>query len=172
MRIVPKINTTFQDYPDLESDALLLYFTGCNFFCKNCQNEILQDYNYGEEFTGYDLYRFIYNWINETSIRKEIYNKIVFVGGDPLYCNNIVGLKDFLNINKYFDVCIYTGFNIEIVKKMDLKNFKYIKCGIYDETKKQVSGKINGKFFLGSTNQEIYNNKYEKLTQDGVMQLN
>lgn len=168
MRIV-EIGLTFTDYPSLEDWAVIVYLSGCINNCPNCQNKALQDPNVGDSIASVDE---LYNRIKKSCKSNET-NCVVFSGGDPLFSSNRIILKEFLD--KYsdeFNICIYTGYPIEFVKEFNLKGFKFIKCGKYDENLKQPSYKYDSEMQLASSNQNFYNDKYERISENGKLKLN
>ena len=155
--------TTFIDYPCNDDWAVILYCSGCSHKCNECHNTQLQDFNLGKKYTVDELYKLINKL---TTVNKT--KKIVFSGGDPLYPTNIDILKEFLDLyGNEFEITIYTGYNIDYVKEKDIKNFNYIKCGIFDKNQKQISGNFETFFQLASKNQNFYNNRYEQISNDG-----
>ena len=161
---------SFQDYPTPEDWSIVVYFTGCGFYCPNCHNKDLQIFNNPQlktkEFT---LNSFIYE-LKQASIIFET-NKIVFSGGDPLFIRNLQSVKKILSkIKDIFDVCVYTGYNIEDIIKMDITGFKYIKCGKLVEPIR-TSIKTDKYFQLASANQDFYDSEYKKLSTDGILQF-
>jgi anaerobic ribonucleoside-triphosphate reductase activating protein len=166
-KIYPKISSTFMDYPDDESTSLVVYFTGCEHNCPNCQNKQFQDKDYIEskEVTIEELYNFLF----DLSYKYKT-NKICFEGGDPLFKSNIDFVKQFLNIyGNVFDITIYTGYDIYYVKENQIEGFEFIKVGKYKEELKQESIKTDDYFQLASTNQQIYNRDFNLVSQDGRM---
>ena len=90
------------------------------------------------------------------------------MGGDPLFSKNIDFTRELLELTKNeFDICLYTGESVEFVKKYNIRNFKYLKCGWYNENLKQESLKTNTYFQLASTNQCLYDSNYNILSKNG-----
>ena len=162
---------TFIDYPTAEDWAVIIYFTGCCNNCLDCQNIELQDPNYKSSILTIQTEEELYNFIKK-SCKKQDTNKIVFSGGDPLYPANREIVKNFLNkYGSLYDICIYTGYSINDIKEFGIQNFKFIKCGQYDESCKQISEKTEDYIRLASTNQNFYNAKHEQLSQNGILKF-
>jgi len=164
-KIVFPLQETFTDYPDNESQAILVYFLGCNHYCVNCYNIELTNYDSdkGKEITIEELYKEI---LKKSQSLKT--NKVVFSGGDPLYKKNLDFTRKFLNNYKdVFDICVYTGHPIEYVKNKEIKNFKFIKCGKYNGNLKTQSFKCDEYIQLASTDQEFYGGMYNKISRNG-----
>ena len=166
MRIVNH-TITFIDYPSKDHWANIFYFSGCSHNCKDCQNLQLQNPEAGKIINIDELYQLV-----KSMCRKNLTNKVVFSGGDPLSSFNIQDIKKFLDLyGLEFEITIYTGYNIDYVKEHEIKNFKFIKCGTFNKQLKQESGNFEDYFQLASTNQNFYNNKYEQLSNNGRMIL-
>lgn len=166
MKIEIPIQITWQDYPTPDDHAILVYSIGCEHGCKNCHNIKLKNGNNINDISTKELYDSLLELSN-----VERTNKIVFSGGDPLY-KNLEFIKEFLKINEYFEVCIYTGYDIEYVKKNGVNGFSYIKCGKYEEKLKQNSGKTDECIKLASSNQNFYDSNFNKLSENGVLYFN
>lgn len=189
-----QVQETFTDWPDTESSAVIYFFIGCCNKCVGCQNSHLADIWSAyidlkmetSPFIGYDKNNFgMMNFakvIYETA-KKYNTNKVIFQGGDPLFINNREFVKDFLRYNKdrktngeedYVDICIYTGYDIDDVKKFldsELDLVSFIKCGRYDANNlNSFSGtqKSEDKIVFASKNQKLYNGKFELLSKDGI----
>lgn len=172
MRIV-NISTTFQDYPDDESQAVIVYFAGCSHGCLGCQNREEQEYNCKGSYniTPEDLDMTI-----ETLCQRNRTNKVVFSGGDPFFEKNrqeVLELASYLE-NKHINVCIYTGFPITEVKNFYegklLTHASFFKCGKYRELQKETSwGKTNESLVLATRNQAFYNSNFEKISADNIL---
>lgn len=161
---------TFIDYPTADDWAVIFYFAGCCNNCSNCQNRELQNPDYKGGMIIQDE-EGLYNLVKEIC-KKQDTTKIVLSGGDPLYPANREIVKNFLNkYGSLYDICIYTGYSIDDVKEFGIQNFKFIKCGRYDETRKQISEKTEDHIQLASTNQNFYNAKYEQLSQNGILKF-
>lgn len=162
---INNITGSFLDYPSPDDMCVSIYMAGCEGICKNCQNKDLQDVNNGVETELEEL-------INNLPLfcKKYLTNKICLLGGDPLYKHNREFTKELLarTCSKY-DYCVYTGYSISNVKEWGITGFKYIKCGRYTPELSRQSLKTNDYFQLASSNQEIYNARYDLLTKDGCM---
>jgi anaerobic ribonucleoside-triphosphate reductase activating protein len=161
---VNNFSATWLDYPDTESLAIVVYFEGCSHNCSGCHNPELQKYGAGMDYTPYQL-------LHYTMGLSEMYRtrKLVFSGGDPLYEENRDDVKEFLRINKYFDVCVYTGYEIEQVREFGISEFEFIKCGKFvRELKDEHSGKGSKRFVLASKNQRLYNKDLTQISEDNI----
>jgi organic radical activating enzyme len=156
---------TFLDYPDDESHAILVYMMGCDHNCNGCQNIQFKNFEYSKNTIKLNMNSFL----KKLNIFEKKYqtNKIVLSGGDPLSKYNINFTKSFLNVNLKYEICIYTGYDIEYVNKNNIDNFNYIICNPYDLNKKIKSEKTNEYFQLASTNQQIYNDKKQVISING-----
>lgn len=169
MRIV-EIGLTFTDYPSPYDWAVIVYVSGCINNCPNCQNKELQNPDVGgEEIKSVEH---LYDTIKRSCELNET-NCVVFSGGDPLFSSNRNLIKKFLDkYSNEFNVCIYTGYSIEFVKTFELKGYKYIKCGKYDESLKQDSYKTEDAIQLASSNQNFYSDNYERISENGNLKFN
>lgn len=161
------ITRTFLDFPSDDGDAVVVFFHGCKHNCNGCHSPSLQKY---VEVTNL---HWLLDDIIEMSNRFEKTRRVVFSGGDPLYDFNririIIYLCDVLK-SKGYQICIYTGHDIEYVKE-NLKNcqFDFIKCGRYIEEEKQMSGKDDECMTLASKNQDFYNGNFKKISKNGKL---
>lgn len=167
--VIEKFDISLIDYPDPKNWAVAIYFCGCDFKCSNCSNLSLRDPSYSEGCIHLNVTDFIqkidyYANINQT-------NKLVFLGGDPLSimsANNAIFTQSvLLSLQDKYDVCIYTGHTIDYVKDIQLKGFKFIKCGQYTEKLKIKSEKTDTYLQFASTNQELYDSNYKQLSKLG-----
>ena len=181
-------NVTFLDWPDNKSDAIILFFIGCNHRCRGCHNSYLSSINWLKEYSSivpnkdrldidnYILFNKDNNGVKaycnfiKSICDKNRTNKIILQGGDPLFDNNVEFVKktnDIL-IEDNVEICIYTGYDIDYVQKNNIKS-TFFKCGKYDDTQKQLSEKTDEKFSLASRNQNFYNSNYEKISENGII---
>ena len=165
--IIFPLQTSFLDYADNESLAVIVYMMGCIHNCQKCQNTYFSNKNYINSVS-----------IDDKTLLKEIKkscnknrtNKVVLEGGDPLYDSNFKTTQFILNSN--FDIMIYTGYDVSYVKSKGLKGFKYIKCGKYDDSLKQLSEKNDNKMTFASKNQKLFNANLELISNNGVFYFN
>jgi organic radical activating enzyme len=170
LRTLPLIDS-WLDYPDKESLAVCVCFAGCSHNCRLCHNRALQNYN-NPTCTAWenpdDLYNEIVFWC-----KKNRTDKVVFTGGDPLFEKNrreVSYLSRILSTD--FDICIYTGFDIDDVKGFNLDlRFKYIKCGKFDASSSRPSIKTDKELCLASPNQAFYDEDYKLISKNGVLKL-
>lgn len=155
------LQTTWLDYPNNVSLAVIFYTYGCIHNCKNCQNQSLQ--------TPVESYpRGIIDEILMYCKRNNT-NKLVLSGGDCLLKGANLDLTNAI-IDKYgkeLDICIYTGYDIDYVKANVHKGFKFVKCGKYDENMKIEPNKTDSYIQLASTNQAFYDSNCQLLSSNG-----
>ena len=168
-RILQPIQTTWLDYPDNESLAIIVCMMGCDNGCFMCQNKDFQDSNYSNYTKEYSVDNFVKEI--EYLCKKNKTDKIVLSGGDPLAPCNIDFTKEFLN-KTLLDVCIYTGHSIDYVKEHLVKGFKYIKCGKFDYKNLRESFKTDELIQFASPNQELYDENYNLLSENGIYKFN
>jgi len=125
---ISSLETSFLDYPDRTS--LLVFMTGCEFGCKNCQNPQLQDGRNGTD-------------INNAFLLKELKKRplctaITFTGGDPLYQYSelLEACKAVFGVVK---VGVYTGSKFEDVPKELFQYINFLKTEPYIEALGGVS---------------------------------
>lgn len=179
---VADISTTWQDFPDDVSCAVIVYFEGCGHCCPGCQNPENQKRKPEHRFTYADLLKLILRRCDKWKT-----NKLVFSGGDPFYHENLDELYTmFLLISELerlgYQICIYTGFSISKIEEFyknssEIFSFPtYIKCGKFDMLQKEKSwGKTDTKLVLASKNQKFYKKeqlkefKYSPISDDNVL---
>jgi len=158
--------TTFLDYPDDESCAVIVYMMGCSHNCIGCQNKDYQNSEFTQgtkQFSAKILIEEI-----KRVCKRNYTNKIVFSGGDPLFQNNIEFTRWLLSqLKNEFEVCIYTGYDISYVKQQQITGWKFIVVGQYKKDLSIQSEKTDKYLQLASTNQEIYDQDFICLTTEG-----
>lgn len=161
------LEETWLDYPSPDGNAVIIYMTGCEHHCPNCHSPLLQEVRPYDEDKETMLAR-IKNYAKRSDT-----NKLVFLGGDPLYKVNNLDLTTFLvnNLKDEFDICIFTGYDIEYIMQLNLKGVKYWKCGTYDQTKARQSKKTDTEYVLASPNQDFYDSEYNKLSENGILKF-
>lgn len=158
---------SFSDYPILSEWCTSLYTVGCPHNCKGCHNPELQKRDYGNSEHGT-----ITDWLQKMDMLAE-YNKsdnFVIVGGEPLAPWNIVAIKELLVKNTQFNICLYTGYEIEYVKDNGVTGFTYLKTGLYNETKRNIvdTNENRSVFTLGSTNQRLWDHELNLISNKGI----
>ena len=161
---VMQMEETFLDYPDPTANAIILYFTGCAHHCYGCHSPLLQD-----EARYIETPEEICRRAQVFAKRAET-NKFVFLGGDPLYYKNLELTKYLCeHLGQEYDICIFTGYDVEYVKTLNLTGIKYYKCGTFDKTHYQNPEKTDDKYVLASSNQNFYDSNYKQLSKDGIL---
>ena len=129
---------------------VVLFVSGCNHYCKNCQNPVTWDPNDGLEFDT-DAMCEIYEQLSQDYI-----SGLTLSGGDPLYPGNreeITLLCQYLKTkfpNK--SIWCYTGYLFEQIK--DLPVMEYIDVLVAGPFVQELAD-VNC-HWRGSTNQKIY----------------
>lgn len=150
---INNISTTWQDYPDDTSIAVIVFFEGCIHNCKGCQNPQLQTPNPVDKISVEMVLDRI-----KVLCKKNDTNKIVFSGGDPLYDENLSATKYLIKNLTNYDICVYTGYDIEnSIKRLSPITPLWLKCGTYIENLKEDNwGKTNEELTLATKNQGFY----------------
>lgn len=170
MIINTSIGSSFLDYPDNDSIAVVLYLMGCNnncFMCHNsefCKKEL---YLSSPEVKNLSVSEIVKILIEEAKRNKT--NKIVLSGGDPLFEDNLEGTKQLIKLLSMgnYDIMVYTGHNVQYAMYNKVSGFKYLKCGKFDFSRKVEAHKTDDYFQLASINQELYDENYELISENG-----
>lgn len=157
---------SFIDYPSPDDIALTVYFMGCTHRCIGCFNPDFQDFNHKDNYTMRIPFEEFCITLDTYAERFRT-NKVVLLGGDPLAGDNCLFTKAILERNLNYDICIYTGYTCDYIQKIDLRNFRYIKCGQYYPELKQESIKTDKYIQFASSNQCLYNSNLKLLSQSG-----
>lgn len=161
----------FTDYPDPTSWSLLVWLIGCEHFCKECQNQSLQQINPNNKDQTIIHTNTLIRLINDT-LQKEKCNEVVLSGGDPLFGNNLYFTKKFcIEYGNKINIALYTGYSIDYVKEQGILNFKYIKCNKFDESLKLEPYKNDYEMQLASSNQEWYDSNYKQISKNGLLKF-
>ena len=163
-----QLEETFLDYPSPDDSAVILFLPGCSHNCLGCQNPKLQELH--EEWTYEEEQEILQN-LQRLCFRCDT-NKIVLSGGDPLSpCNRnlTIHICELLGKNPVYkyDICVYTGYDIEEVKEMGLSGFEFIKCGKFDARSMRESKKTDEYIQFVNTTQNLYDSNYNQLSIDG-----
>lgn len=116
-------NILHDDMRNGDGLRVVLFVSGCNHKCYNCQNPQTWDCNSGIEF---DLAakEEIFEQLN-----KDYISGITFSGGDPLHSNNLHEIYSLiLEIrNKYPQktIWLYTGFDFDELQKSNFSEDKF-----------------------------------------------
>ncbi len=128
---------SFVNGPGIRS---LLFLQGCSRHCEGCHNPSTWSHKDGKEYEVDEL---------ATVIRSECTNrKITITGGEPLEQKEALGL--LLQELEGFDVCLYTGYELEEVPEDIIEHLTYLKTGKYVISKRTTTIP-----FIGSTNQRF-----------------
>ena len=119
----------------------VLFLQGCDLHCKGCQNPSTWDITKGKIIDVKELSR---------TLRSRCFKKeLTITGGEPLMQKE--ALLDLLKELKDFDLCLYTGHELNEVPQEILNYLKYIKVGPFVQKLKTTT-----KPFVGSKNQEFW----------------
>ncbi len=159
------VDSTFIDFPDNESYAVIAFLMGCPHFCDGCQNPQLQRY------MPYDWAKLVVDIV--TSSKESRTDKVVLSGGDPLMNWHIENTKRVVNKLKElgFKICVYTGFDVDFCKKNFDCEFDFLKCGCYNKKLSRPFVKNDYEMVLASSNQDFYDRNFNKLSNNGILIL-
>ena len=123
-----------------------MFLQGCNRKCEGCHNPSTWDIKKGKKFDLEDIVKeLVKNCLNK---------KLTISGGEPLL--QYPAILELAKTLKFFDITLYTGFDLEEVPKEILQYINYIKVGHF--VKDQRSTIIP---YTGSKNQKFINLKGE-----------
>lgn len=137
LRIGGFIETSASDGPGIRS---VLFLQGCHRNCEGCHNKNLQNPNGGVSFSINEVVEYI---------SKHCKNKqLTISGGEPL--EQLPALIELTNllVSMGFDLCVYTGNNLEDVPLSLRKNLRWLKVGKF-----RINQRTLTKPFVGSSNQ-------------------
>ena len=104
-------NITHDDMKNGEGIRVVLWVSGCEHHCPECQNEETWDYKSGIEFDTNALDEII------EELNKDYVSGITFTGGDPLAPKNretTMALVNWVRINyPHKTIWVYTGYRYE-----------------------------------------------------------
>lgn len=174
------------NYHDIKHDNMLngeglrvvLFVSGCNHHCFNCQNPQTWDCNSGIEFDDQAMLEI------KEQLENDYISGITFSGGDPLHENNIETISGIVNMIKSFyptkTIWLYTGYTWEELNPMTLykgiseeDNIHNLRSSIIKRCDVLVEGRFVDALndinypWAGSTNQRIIDIKQS--FQKGVM---
>lgn len=138
-----------------EGDGLrsVIFFSGCPFHCKGCQNPQSQKYDFGDEFTD-DVQLKIINDIKN----NPLLSGITLCGGEPFANKNWKSVLSFIKTLKQeipnINIWSYSGFTFEELVELPqvelLNEINVLIDGQFIEEEKDLTLK-----FRGSKNQRI-----------------
>lgn len=164
-------NITFLDYPMPTGHAVTVYFTGCSNGCPNCHNPHLQKSGKVYDQMTYD------EFVSELHdvLRRARTDRVVLMGGDPLFEQNREFTKYLIENNNGILFCVYTGYDWDYASEWAY-GAVFIKCGPYREDLKQESCKTDSYMQFSSKNQELYtldfDSSYVKVSYNGRVSFN
>ena len=118
----------------------VLFLQGCDLQCKGCQNKSTWDLTKGIKK---DV-KVLAQELREKCLNKEL----TISGGEPLMQTG--ALRELLEELKDFDLCLYTGHELNEVPQSILTYLKYIKVGRFVQELRTTT-----KPFVGSSNQRF-----------------
>lgn len=128
----------------------VLFLQGCDLHCKGCHNESTWDIDKGIKTDVKELAQ---------RLREKCFNKeLTISGGEPLMQQE--ALLELLEELKDFDLCLYTGHEMNEISSKILSYLKYVKVGRYIEEQRTTT-----KPFVGSTNQEFVEVMHNEQTE-------
>ena len=133
-----------------------IFFSGCNFHCKNCFNKELWDFNYGIPYIPVCVESTIVRLLEPDYIKG-----LSILGGEPFH--NLDSLYTLVyTVNEYTknkDIWIWTGYEMDELQNMTdnwkvksiLDKTDYLVTGRYEDDKRDLTLR-----FRGSSNQKIW----------------
>ena len=131
-----------------------VFFSGCEFHCKNCFNSELWDCNYGKLFTNNEIKKIV------TLMDKPYITRLSILGGDCLMDYNLKNTLELIkevkaHFNNSKEIWLYTGYQFENIINNPVKREIITKCDILVDGKYIDELKDLTLKFRGSSNQRV-----------------
>jgi anaerobic ribonucleoside-triphosphate reductase activating protein len=128
----------------------VIFVSGCRHNCASCQNEFMQDFNYGEDASIDDI-------MQRIKKNMPIIKGVTFSGGEPFESAAALSMLSEEVRGKGLDIWCYSGYTFEeIINSRDsdklrlLSSIDVLVDGKFDETLMEGTSK-----YTGSSNQRI-----------------
>lgn len=140
IRLAGFINASAADGPGIRS---VLFVQGCSRKCYGCHNERTWNINGGRIMSVPVLMKYI---LAHCRTRK-----ITISGGEPLEQSCAIKVLLAALSDAHFDICLYTGYELNEVPDNIISALHYLKVGQYRADLARIQ-----KPFVGSSNQVFY----------------
>lgn len=142
-------NITHNDMLNGDGIRVVLWVSGCNHGCKNCQNPQTWDERSGIVFDDYAFKEVL------DQLSKDYVSGLTLSGGDPLYPGNRDDVYFIVQAVKQLfptkTIWLYTGYSYEEVKDLNIMHFVDVLVdGPFIEAQKDLALK-----WRGSSNQRV-----------------
>lgn len=139
--------------PMEDTASFTIWFSGCNFHCKNCYNRALWNKNFGHKYDAHSVVRIVRASCNKLNVKS-----VVLIGGEPLQQDKqeLLSLCQLLN-ESGLRIWLYTGYEFDDIDDDILKYVYTVKCGRYVDKLRQDG-------FPASSNQKVYRKTADKWT--------
>lgn len=142
-------NITKDDMNNGDGLRAVLWLSGCDHCCKDCQNPITWDPNGGLHFDDAakeELFELL---------ARDYISGVTFSGGDPLFMGNRLEVTELAKeIKQQFPtktIWLYTGYTYEMIKDLEILNYVDVLAdGLFEAEKKD-----NTLHWVGSSNQRV-----------------
>ena len=127
----------------------VLFVSGCGHSCPGCHNQAMQDFDYGDQTSIDEIFKFILK-------NKPLIDGVTFSGGEPFeQCEALSALAQLIK-KQHLNVWCYSGYTYEELikdpyKKMLLDKIDVLVDGPYIQSLANSNLK-----YRGSSNQHIY----------------
>lgn len=136
------------DGPEIRS---VLFLQGCRKNCPGCHNATINQHGEGQWFSVITLAE----KICQTCLNK----KLTISGGEPLEQQEALLALLHLLKQDNFEICLYTGWDLQDVPESIIQNIDYLKTGHFEEHLQNANLQ-----YMGSSNQKMY-----RVNQKGIL---
>lgn len=134
-----------------EGMRYVVFTSGCKHHCNDCQNELMQDFKYGDACDTDDLFELIKD-------NADYINGVTYSGGDPIEQSEaLISLSKRIKEELHINIWCYTGYSLEYIQSDSIpfanELLKYIDVlvdGLFE--KDNIKNALK---FTGSTNQRL-----------------
>ena len=142
-------NITTDDMNNGDGLRTVLWLSGCEHCCEDCQNPITWDPNVGLLFDE-EAKRELFSYLS-----KDYISGLTLSGGDPMFMGNRMEVTELARqVKEAFPnktIWMYTGYYYEMIKDCEILNYIDILAdGPFEKEKKD-----NNLHWVGSSNQRV-----------------
>lgn len=150
----------YESIADSNGVSCVIFFSGCQHFCKGCHSKDTWDFNCGIPVSD----ELIEN-INKEIDKRPFLSALVLSGGDPMYsASEILKILPKIHI-PHNTIWCYSGFLFEDIQKNPKMKKLLDQCNVLIDGRFEIDKRdITGRF-CGSSNQRMWRKEFNVKTK-------